>query len=101
MQARAHETNRACPYAFEFRMQLHEMEQLENGERLPFEHARAARFEKSVVRLKPAIQRNDFRFTAAKQFFFEMLQQDFVEQRELFDGAVVPLHELLNRERTR
>ena len=96
----AQQADGAGPHPFELRVQLQDQEDLQQRERRQFEHLVVGDLQIVVARLEVAIDRHHFGGLIAQQDgFFEQLQQQLIETRQLHDRLVVGLHELLDRQR--
>ena len=73
-------------------------EQLQQRRRGAGEHFLADRFQRAVAYLEARIERPR-RLALAQDGLAKQLQQQLIEQAHVHDGAVVALHELLDRER--
>ena len=80
------------------RVLLQQREHFEQGRGLTHEDLIVQRFEVAVANLKARVERLGRR-TLIEDRLAEELQQQFVQQRHVHHGAVVTLHELLDRER--
>ena len=87
-------------YAFHVRILLQHHEQLEQRGRRAREQFFVHRFQVVIAHLESRRQRTR-RCGLGEDGFTEQLQQQFVEQDDVHDRAVVTLHELLDRQRVR
>ena len=85
-------------HALDLGVLLQQHEDLEQRRRRAREQLLADRFEIVVAHLEARVQRARRR-GLGEDGLAEQLQQQFVEQRDVHDRAVVALHELLDRER--
>ena len=97
-QVARHRAHGRGAHAANLRVLLQEHEQLEQRRRGAREHLLAHRLERAVAHLEARIERTR-RLALGEDRLAEQLQQQLVEQADVHDGAVVALHELLDRER--
>ena len=95
----AHQADGRRAHPLQFRVLLHQQEQLEQRERVALEHVVADRLEKAVAHLETPVQRL-WRgvVVGVEDGLLEQLQQHLVEPGEFHHHPVVLLHELLDAE---
>ena len=99
-QAGAQLANCTGTNALEFRVLRHNQEQFHDGVRRTLENLAVCRFQEITVCLEAAINRTDPGFPPGQYRFLEMLQQNFIQQRQFLYCPVITLHKLFNRQFT-
>ncbi len=100
-QVPAERADGGCAHAADFRVLLHDAEQLEDRRRVAREDVVRGHLEVVVAHLEARVERDDRRFAVAEDGLAEQLQQHLVQQAHVHDRAVVALHELLDGEGVR
>ena len=98
-QVTAERADRRGAHAADLRVLLHQPEQFEDRRRVARKRVVRGHLEVIVADLEARVQRYDHRRRVRQDRFAEQLQQHFVQQADVHDRAVVPLHELLDRQR--